>query len=97
MITKELQHSIDQSVLCWLATVDADHWPNVSPKEMFLSEQHDQLVIAHIASPQSIKNIQQNDQVGVSWVDIFVQKGHKIKGRAALVTPSMARYTYYLI
>jgi len=49
--------SLGGSVLCWLATVDAQGQPHVSPKEVFavFDEQH--LVIAHIASPTSVKNV----------------------------------------
>ena len=72
-------------VLCWLATADAEGQPNVSPKEVFavVDEQH--LVIAHIASPISVRNIQQNPKVCVSLIDIFVQKGWKLIGTAQYV------------
>ena len=75
-------------MLCWLATVDAQDQPNVSPKEVFaaLDEQH--LVIAHIASPTSVKNVLQNPKVCVSLIDIFVQKGWKLLGRAQYVHSS---------
>lgn len=35
IITNEIKKYIDQSVLCWLATVSTDGVPNVSPKEIF--------------------------------------------------------------
>ena len=72
-------------MLCWLATADAEGQPNVSPKEVFavVDEQH--LVIAHIASPISVRNIQQNPKVCVSLIDIFVQKGWKLMGHAQYV------------
>ena len=34
-LTEEVKAYIDQSVLCWLATVSSDKIPNVSPKECF--------------------------------------------------------------
>jgi len=49
---------LQRSVLCWLATVDAHGQPNVSPKEVFAAFDEKHLVIAHIASPLSVKNIQ---------------------------------------
>lgn len=33
--SERLRAAIETSVLCWLATVDADGQPNVSPKEIF--------------------------------------------------------------
>ena len=77
--------TLDGCVLCWLATADAEGQPNVSPKEVFavVDEQH--VVIAHIASPISVRNIQQNPKVCVSLIDIFVQKGWKLIGTAQYV------------
>lgn len=85
MLNTAIKNSIDQSVLCWLATVDAHGQPNVSPKEMFTYTDDGYLVIANIASPNSIKNIRQQPQVCVSFVDIFVQKGFQLKGKARIV------------
>lgn len=95
MLDNTVQQYIDQSVLCWLATAGKDGWPNVSPKELFLSIDSNTLVIANIASPQSVRNIQQNDKVCVSFVDVFVQKGYQLKGRAQLIVPQNAFYGNY--
>ncbi|MEM1358269.1 MAG: pyridoxamine 5'-phosphate oxidase family protein [Bacteroidota bacterium] len=75
----------DQSVLCWLATVSAAGQPNVSPKEIFCTYREDYLLIANIASPGSLRNIQDNPAVCVSFIDILVQKGAQIKGTATIV------------
>ncbi len=87
--------SLGRCVLCWVATVDAQGQPNVSPKEVFavVGEQH--LVIAHIASPLSVKNIQQNPKVCVSLIDIFVQKGWKLMGQAQYVNASDEAFHAY--
>lgn len=95
MLTPTIQQYIQQSILCWLATVDSDGCPNVSPKELFLSTNEYTLVIAHIASPQSVKNIQTQPKVCVSFVDVFVQKGYKIKGKATLVSRHDSTYKDY--
>ncbi len=76
---------LDGCVLCWLATADADGQPNVSPKEVFAVVDERHLVIAHIASPISVRNIQQNPKVCVSLIDIFVQRGWKLMGHAQYV------------
>ena len=73
---------LGQCVLCWLATVDGNGQPNVSPKEIWAVFDDQHLVIAHIASPVSVKNIQLNPKVCVSLIDIFVQKGWKLQGHA---------------
>lgn len=85
MITDEVRKYIDNSVLCWLATSNIENEPNVSPKEMFTYFGDNKLLIAHIASPASISNIKDNPKVCVSFIDIFIQKGFKIKGIAKII------------
>lgn len=78
--------AMKKSILCWLATADAQGCPNVSPKEIFCAQGADRLLIANIASPGSAANIASNPAVCVSFVDPFAQKGFKLNGRARLVT-----------
>lgn len=85
MISEEVKKYIDKSVLCWLATSNKENEPNVSPKEMFTYKDDRTLLIANVASPNSIENIQENANVCVSFVDIFIQKGYKLKGTATLI------------
>ncbi|MES9828405.1 MAG: pyridoxamine 5'-phosphate oxidase family protein [Candidatus Thiodiazotropha sp.] len=92
MLSTEIQESIKECVLCWLATVDSDGAPNVSTKEMFVSDGNDQILIANIASPNSTKNIESNNNVCVSFIDIFKQKGFKVKGTATIIGESAASY-----
>ncbi len=87
MLTPEILKSIDASVLCWLATVDEYGQPNVSPKEIFVAFK-EYILIANIASPNSVRNIRINNQVCVSFINIFTQKGHKVFGMAEEVQPS---------
>lgn len=84
IITANVKKYIHQSVLCWLATVSNDGMPNVSPKEVFAHYQGDQIIVANIASPQTLKNLKYNNQVCISFIDILVQKGYQIKGTAEI-------------
>ncbi len=83
-ITTEIKESMDHSVLCWLATVSSEGMPNVSPKEVFTYFE-DEIIIANIASPQTLKNIKENSFVCISFINILVQKGFKIKGEASII------------
>jgi uncharacterized protein len=85
MLTPEIKHYIDKSILCWLATVSKDLEPNVSPKELFTYTDDTTLLIANIASPQSANNIKTNPKVCVSFIDVLVQKGYKVKGNAKII------------
>lgn len=91
-ITKEIQKSIDKSVLCWLATSSNENIPNVSPKEIFRFYKDDKIIVANIASPQTVKNISQNNNVCISLIDILVQKGYQLKGTAEIITKSHTNF-----
>ena len=82
MLSTQVREFASSSVLCWLATVDADGQPNVSPKEIFAVFNEEHLVVANIASPTSARNIEVNSRVCVSFIDVFVQKGFKVLGTA---------------
>lgn len=92
-ITKEIQKSIDKSVLCWLATSSNENIPNVSPKEIFRFYKDDKIIVANIASPQTVKNINQNNNVCISFIDILVQKGYQLKGTAEIITKSHTNFS----
>ena len=95
MLTPEISHSALRSVLCWLATVDGDGQPNVSPKEIFTVFDSQHLVIANIASPTSVRNIESHPRVCVSFVDVFVQKGYKVIGSAHNVRKQDERFSFW--
>lgn len=84
-LTPEIKEYIDKSVLCWLATVSSDGIPNVSPKEIFNYYGTHDIIVANIASPQTVRNIKQNKNVCVSFIDILVQKGFQVKGTAEII------------
>ena len=84
-INQAIKTDIENSVLCWLATVDTAGVPNVSPKEIFDSYNDDRIVIADIASSNSVRNIRAHPAVCVSFIDVFRQRGFKIVGTATII------------
>ena len=83
-LEKEIIKYINQSVLCWLATSSSENIPNVSPKEIFTHYEND-IIVANIASPQTVKNIKENPNICISFIDILVQKGYQLKGKAVII------------
>lgn len=92
-LTTELKEYIDRSVLCWLATVSAENIPNVSPKEIFNYYGTNKIIVANIASPQTVRNIKHNGNVCISFIDILVQKGFQIKGKAKIIGKIDSRFS----
>ena len=93
LLNESVREAARRSVLCWLATVDAEGQPNVSPKEVWTIADDLHVVVAHIASPISARNIAQHPQVCLSFVDVFVQKGFKLIGTAREVRATDAEFT----
>lgn len=91
-MSPDLKSYIERSVLCWLGTIDDSGNPNVSPKEVFCAWGEDSILIANIASPESERNIRSFPGVCVSFVDVFVQKGFKVKGVATVVDATSSQY-----
>ena len=92
-LNTEIKKYINKSVLCWLATASTDNVPNVSPKEIFNHFGTDKIIIANIASPQTVQNIRQNQNVCVSFIDILVQKGFQLKGKAKIIGKTDVQFT----
>jgi predicted pyridoxine 5'-phosphate oxidase superfamily flavin-nucleotide-binding protein len=95
MLTPDIHESLRKSVLCWLATADAQGMPNVSPKEIFAGFDQEHLVIANIASPRSAANIAANPRVCVSLVDVFTQKGFKLSGTATDIAREAPAFAHW--
>lgn len=95
MMNDAVLQCVQKSVLCWLATIDENGFPNVSPKEIFCAAGEQRLLIANIASPGSMKNILACPKVCVSFVDVFLQKGFKIKGIASVARAGDAAFARY--
>jgi len=92
-LTGAVRDTARRSVLCWLATVDAQGQPNVSPKEVWAIADAQHVVVANIASPVSVRNIATQPQVCLSFVDVFVQKGYKLLGTAQVVQANDPGFT----
>ncbi len=97
MLNNEIKKYITKSVLCWLATSNEHNIPNVSPKEMFTYYDDATLLIANIASPNSINNILINQNVCVAFIDVFVQKGYKLIGKAKIHYKGTALFEVYKV
>jgi predicted pyridoxine 5'-phosphate oxidase superfamily flavin-nucleotide-binding protein len=92
-LNKEIKDCINKSVLCWLATASTENIPNVSPKEIFNYYKADRIIVANIASPQTTRNIKQNENVCISFIDILVQKGYQVKGNAKIIEKTDSEFS----
>lgn len=85
-ITADMEAIVKQAILSFVATVNEDGTPNLSPKAS-LTVMNGVLYFADIASPRTILNLKRNPAVEINVVDIFLRRGYRFKGRASILTP----------
>ena len=85
ILTDDMQRVVDRE-LGFVATVDADGTPNLSPKGTIAVWDDDHLVFADLRSPGTVANLRANPSVEVNVVDQLTRKGYRIKGTATVHT-----------
>jgi predicted pyridoxine 5'-phosphate oxidase superfamily flavin-nucleotide-binding protein len=84
-LTKEIMELLQKEHLVYAATASADGTPNVSPKGSIAVVDDKRLVFAEIASPHTIKNLQDNPKIALYVLDKATAKGAQIQGEVELV------------
>ncbi|MGO6724624.1 pyridoxamine 5'-phosphate oxidase family protein [Rhizobium ruizarguesonis] len=90
-ITADMEAIIKQAILSFVATVNEDGTPNLSPKAS-LTIRNGVLYFADIASPKTIRNLRRNPAVEINVVDIFQRRGYRFTGHALVLLPNDAEY-----
>src|SRR5690349_21530720 len=85
ILTTEIKEFVKKEKLGFVATVCADGTPNLSPKGTTIAWDDDRLVFADIHSPGTVENLLHNPAVEVNVVDVFIRKGFRFKGTAAVL------------
>ena len=85
ILTPDMKRVIAEQKLGFVATVNADGTPNLSPKGTTTVWDDDHLVFADIHSPNTVENLRHNPVVEINMVDPFVRKGYRFGGTASVV------------
>jgi uncharacterized protein len=85
MITPDMRRIVEEQRLGFVATVNADGTPNVSPKATFVVLDDATIGFGDIRSPGTIRNLKSNPAVEVNFIDPFVRKGYRFAGTAVIV------------
>ena len=91
-INADMEAIIKQAILSFVATVNEDGTPSLSPKAS-LTVTNGVLYFADIASPGTIRNLKRNPAVEINVVDIFQRRGYRFKGRALILPPGDDEYS----
>lgn len=85
VLTSDMHDIIQRAMLSFVATVNEDGTPNLSPKAS-LYAMDDALFFADIASPRTIENLRRNPAISINVVDIFSRRGYRFSGSAGLLS-----------
>jgi uncharacterized protein len=85
-LTDDMQRVVREQRLAYVATVNPDGTPNLSPKGTTTVWDDDHLVFADIRSPGTIANLRRNPAVEVNVVNWFTRKGYRFSGTATVHT-----------
>lgn len=86
MITPEIKEFLDLQKLGYVATVNSDGTPNLSPKGTIIGWTDKTLAFADIRSPDTMNNLQTNPHVEINVIDPLVRKGYLFKGEAQIIS-----------
>jgi len=75
ILITDMRDVIERAILSFVATVNEDGTPNLSPKTS-LTARGDALFFADIASPRTIENLRRNPAISINVVDIFARRGY---------------------
>ena len=87
VISAEARRVVEQQRLCFVATVNADGTPNLSPKGTIGVLDDDRVLFGDIRSPRTVENLRQRPAVEVNIVDPISRKGYRFRGTATIVDP----------
>ncbi|MDR6204870.1 pyridoxamine 5'-phosphate oxidase family protein [Paraburkholderia graminis] len=91
-INADAEAIIKRAILSFVATVNDDGTPNLSPKAS-LTVRNGVLYFADIASPATIRNLKRNPAVEINVIDIFERRGYRFKGHASILPPDDDEYS----
>ena len=85
MLTADMKRVIAEQKLGFVATVNADGTPNLSPKGTMRVLDDEHIIFADIRSPATMANIAARPDMEINFVDPFARKGYRFKGTARIV------------
>ena len=86
IVESKIKDFVNFQKLGFVATVNPDNSPNLSPKGTVRVWDDENLVFANINSPRTIENIINNNSIEINVVDPIKRKGFRFKGNAQIIS-----------
>ena len=85
MMSETIRREIDSERMAYVASVNDDGTPNLSPKATLATVDTDQVAFCDLASPRTLANIAARPAVEANVVDPIRRKGWRLAGTARIV------------
>jgi predicted pyridoxine 5'-phosphate oxidase superfamily flavin-nucleotide-binding protein len=85
MITPAMRVLVDRQRLGFVATVNADGTPNLSPKGTVIVWDDEHLLWVDVRSPRTIRNLRERPATEINVVDPLVRKGYRFRGTCRII------------
>lgn len=92
MLTDEMKKIIGTYPLGFVASVNEDGTPSLSPKGTFVVLNDRQLVFGHIRSPGTMGNIAKRPVIEINFLDVLARKAVRLRGRAHMFARSAPEF-----
>lgn len=79
ILTDDMKRVITEQRLGFVATVDEDGTPNLSPKGTMVILDDEHLAFGEIRSPNTVRNLRERPVAEVNFVDPTARKGYRFK------------------
>ncbi len=85
MMSDTIRREIDSERMAYVASVNDDGTPNLSPKATLATVDDDHIAFCDLASPRTLANIAARPAVEANTVDLIRRKGWRLAGTARVV------------
>ncbi len=93
MLTEQMKAIIANNRLGFVATVDEDGTPNLSPKGTCVVLDDEHIGFGEIRSPSTLRNLQARPSMEINFADVLSRKAVRVKGQAEFLPRGSAEFT----
>jgi len=86
IIEPKIKDFVNFQKLGFVATVNSNNSPNLSPKGTVRVWDDENLIFADINSPRTIENLNNNNSIEINVVDPIKRKGFRFKGKGKIIS-----------
>jgi len=94
LLTKKVKDYVENTQLCYVASVNDDGTPSLSPKGSLMVLDNNHLVFANISSKGTIENLRKRPFLEINIVNIFKRIGFGISGTTEIMEQGTDEYDF---